>query len=74
MARELKACGTVAAYVRHKRAGEEPCDACREAYNAGHVPRAKARSRALGRLARMFPQQYAALFAEELAKEAAGAE
>lgn len=24
-------CGTVAAFRRHKRAGEEPCDACKQA-------------------------------------------
>jgi hypothetical protein len=27
-------CGTVAAYRRHRKAGEQPCDACREAWNA----------------------------------------
>lgn len=26
-------CGTVAAYRRHRRAGEEPCDLCRSAYS-----------------------------------------
>ena len=30
-ARKLKPHGTYAAFVRHKRAGEEPCAACREA-------------------------------------------
>lgn len=30
-ARKLKPHGTYAAFVRHKRAGEEPCPACREA-------------------------------------------
>jgi hypothetical protein len=30
----LQPCGTPAAYVRHKEHGEEPCDACRKAYNA----------------------------------------
>lgn len=34
MARELKSCGTEAAYRRHLRHGEKPCDACREATNA----------------------------------------
>lgn len=28
MARQLKPCGTWAAYQRHRRKGEEPCDAC----------------------------------------------
>ena len=29
--RNLKPCGTVAAYMRHKRHGETPCDDCRRA-------------------------------------------
>ena len=29
--RTLKPCGTVAAYRRHTRHGEEPCDACKAA-------------------------------------------
>lgn len=31
MPRELMPCGTVAAYKRHVRRGEEPCGRCREA-------------------------------------------
>lgn len=31
MARELKPCGTFAAYRRHLRAKEDPCDPCRQA-------------------------------------------
>lgn len=31
MARELKPCGTHAAYRRHLRAGEQPCEPCRAA-------------------------------------------
>lgn len=31
MARPLKPCGTWAAYMRHKRRGEDPCSKCREA-------------------------------------------
>jgi hypothetical protein len=27
-------CGTVAAYRRHRKAGEDPCAACRDAWNA----------------------------------------
>lgn len=34
MAVTLKPCGTTAAYMRHKRAGEEVCDRCRKAWNA----------------------------------------
>lgn len=32
--RQLAPCGTGAAFQRHKRNGETPCDACREAKNA----------------------------------------
>lgn len=31
--RRLEPCGTYAAFRRHERADEEPCDACREARN-----------------------------------------
>lgn len=31
MSRELRPCGTFAAYRRHLRSGEEPCDPCRGA-------------------------------------------
>ena len=47
MPRELKPCGTVAAYERHRRHGEEVCDACREARrvhsNAQYTPRDRER-------------------------------
>lgn len=39
MARELRPCGTEAAYKRHQRADEEPCEACLEAHAAGEVER-----------------------------------
>jgi hypothetical protein len=32
--RELLPCGTVAAYQRHKRRGETPCEACKQAHAA----------------------------------------
>ena len=31
--RPTEPCGTVAAYRRHRRAGEQPCDQCRLAWN-----------------------------------------
>lgn len=34
MSRELKPCGTPAAYRRHLRHDEEPCEACRAAESA----------------------------------------
>lgn len=29
-----EACGTEAAYKRHRRHGEDPCQPCKDAYNA----------------------------------------
>lgn len=70
--------GTVPAYEWHKRRVEEPCDACRLAKSradaswraAGTVQRrnrlhARARNRALGRLARRHPVEFRALYLEE---------
>lgn len=34
--REPLPCGTTAAYARHLRNGEQPCDACREANAERH--------------------------------------
>jgi len=45
---EVAACGTEAGHQRHRRAGEEPCDACRRAHVDGQVGR-KAARRALAR-------------------------
>jgi hypothetical protein len=28
---DLKPCGTMAAYTRHRRHGEKPCESCRQA-------------------------------------------
>jgi hypothetical protein len=39
----LKPCGTVAAYRRHFRNGETPCEACRAAENARQVARYRKR-------------------------------
>ena len=75
MARDLKPCGTTAAYQRHLRHGETPCDACREANNAqncGSERRKKwmrARMRALLALSQIYPDAYNALFDEEKRKE-----
>jgi hypothetical protein len=40
VSRELRPCGTIAAYRRHQRAYERPCDACREEYNRVRPSRA----------------------------------
>lgn len=74
MPRELKPCGTVAAYQRHLARGETPCPACarerreyaRQRPRSAYVRRTdRARQRALKRLAQMFPAQFDELFAEE---------
>lgn len=46
MARELKPCGTWAAYKRHLRAGETPCEPCRQAARDQKNDRNEARRRA----------------------------
>ena len=79
MARELKPCGTVAAYQRHLSRGEDACPACaaaRRDYNRERLvrfPYARrnmqilqiARRRAQQRLAWKFPALYEELYAEE---------
>ena len=43
----LKPCGTRAAYDRHKHAGEEPCEPCKQAFNEYHrAKRERAKQRA----------------------------
>lgn len=46
MARTLKPCGTWAAYKRHLRAGETPCEPCRQAARDQKNDRNQARRRA----------------------------
>ena len=45
----LEPCGTLAAYRRHSRAGEKPCEACRRARNADSQARRRARAEAYWR-------------------------
>ena len=40
--RPLKACGTLAAYVRHIKANQKPCEPCREAKRAYTAKRREA--------------------------------
>jgi hypothetical protein len=76
MARELKPCGTPAAYARHLYHDEPPCESCRAAHSAHKTEsnsersrfRAAARQRALTRLKRKFPKTYRAFLEEELAR------
>jgi len=68
-------CGTVAGYFRHRRAGQEQCQPCRDAMNASNwdrAPHRKARHPALTRLAQRHPEEYRVLLAEEKARLAAG--
>lgn len=48
MGRPLKPCGTFAAYTRHKKAGEDPCDACMQAMRDQKNERVVAKRRAAG--------------------------
>lgn len=69
---DLKPCGTVAAYMRHYRRGEEPCDAClqakRDRYKQIGSDRALARARAEVRLRSEYPRRFQELVREELAR------
>lgn len=68
MAREIAPCGTRSAYSRHLRRGETPCQPCRDANADFSRARNLARQRAWVRLARLYPDEYRALYAEELEK------
>lgn len=77
---EPQACGdkrgTPAGHARHVKAGQRACDSCREAHNTrvkGHARTKRyqrARQRAFVRLSHIYDDEYQALLAEELAKEA----
>jgi hypothetical protein len=71
--------GTIAAYTRHRRAGQAPCDECKVAwanyqreYKKAHPENrsrenrySAARGRALQQLRREFPKRFNEIFAEE---------
>jgi hypothetical protein len=69
---DLDPCGTVAAYMRHWRRGEKPCEAClqakRDRYKERDSERALARARAMVRLRSEYPRRFQELVREELAK------
>lgn len=69
MPRKLKPCGTRAAYQRHLLHGEQPCDECKAANSAAARPGNRVKMRALKRLARRHPGEFAALLAEERAND-----
>lgn len=52
MPRELQPCGTEAAYQRHWRSGQQPCDPCRRAHNANNRPANVIRDKAIAQLIR----------------------
>lgn len=74
-------CGTYAGLGAHRRADEDPCDACKRAgaaymarwrkrrpdLHAENLATQEARSRALRRLARMHPRDMRRLYLEEMA-------
>ena len=43
---DLEPCGTLAAYRRHSRRGEKPCEACRIAANRDKAAREQQKARA----------------------------
>jgi hypothetical protein len=77
--RRVAKCGTLSGYARHRRLGEEACAECLRANNersrnlyrddpdrrAQVRARTAAAERAYSRLAHMYPDDYAALYAEE---------
>ncbi|HEY9411767.1 MAG TPA: hypothetical protein VIP77_19465 [Jiangellaceae bacterium] len=75
MSRDLKPCGTVAAYQRHINRRETPCDSCKRAkrdyVNARPDTRARgrARSAALEALARRHGSEFLDLLDVEMKKE-----
>lgn len=76
-------CGTRAGYIWHKKHGEPIDEPCRRAHTAYvdtwrrqnvervliHAKRRTARNRALARLAKLRPREYAELLAEEYQSE-----
>jgi hypothetical protein len=73
----MAACGTHTGYTQHLAAGEEADDACKEAHNAyvrasaSNRAYQRARQRAMSRLVALHRGQFAALLAEERAREEA---
>lgn len=59
--RTLQPCGTHAAYVRHLRHGEVPCEACTKANRAN--PSTRAQRAALAALVGIYREQYRELYA-----------
>lgn len=74
--RQLKPCGTRAAYERHRRAGKPQDEACLEANRDDNKDaRAKwsrCRTRAFTKLMALHPADFKALRADERAKEPGG--
>lgn len=72
MPRELKPCGTRAAFLRHRRAGETPCEPCRAARNAADAernkPYSKARQRAYDLLKAAHEPEWTPILATEQAR------
>jgi len=65
MTRLRAGCGTISGYHRHRRAGEQACEACKEAWAIYGYDRTMVRSRALSRLARENPERFGELMKQE---------
>lgn len=68
--RELKPCGTPAAYMRHMAHGEPVDEACRIAVLDYNKPKSRVRYRALAVLALEYPERFAEILEQEKAAEA----
>ena len=66
MSRELKPCGTPAAYKRHRARGEAVCEACRVANYAAQKAQQQARSQARQSSRVVFPTLSADTFADAI--------
>ncbi|MFC6885321.1 MULTISPECIES: hypothetical protein [Actinomadura] len=70
--RGLQPCGTTAAYIRHRKRGEQPCPMCRQAWrDYCRQPHTRAyqtaRRHALAEMPHAFPDRFAELLAEQVA-------
>lgn len=64
-------CGTLSGYQAHRRRDEDACRPCKAAQADYQRTYNRARSRALTRLAHVFPIEFQALLLEEQQREAA---
>lgn len=58
-------CGSNRGYFAHRRRNEDACDACKDAHYDYQAANNSARSRALTRLAKEFPDRFRELYTDE---------